>query len=158
MDFLAEVILSLFKLIIDGTKALINMKKEVREKLVRVYLEVLNNKSVLENSGYQEISPLNYDNKVFISIAKQLKNTEISPLYKFKKKESLFQNRKKEIERRKTQYAVNYIITNINDLKNITKAEKSNKTKNLRIKVRLNTLYKHLDMLDKVLSPVGKKL
>jgi hypothetical protein len=133
------------------------MKKEYRDKIKKVYLEVHQNKNAMEISGYADISPLTSDNKTFISLVKVLKNTEISPLVKSNSKGFFFPNRKKAVAQRQTQYAINYVITQINDLKSIVHLKRADKASALILKRRLNTLYKHLNTLEKVLSPLGKK-
>ena len=151
-----SAISGLLTLAVNGTIALVTMNKEIKEKLIKVYLEVLHNKSVLKNSGCLEISPLAYANKFFVSAVKQLKNKEIIPLYKFNTKSVIVPNSKKEEKRRKTQYAINYVITQIDDLKNIVTVKRGGKV-TVRPALRIKTLAKHLDTLEKVLSPLGKE-
>jgi hypothetical protein len=154
---MVEIIIAIMSLVTNGAGALAKMKKEEREKLKRVYLEVLQNKKAMELSGYADISPLTSDNKTFISLAKVLKNTEIKPFFKFNSKGLFFSNSRKAAARRRTQYAINYVITQIDDLKNIVSLKRADKAFSLILKRRLNTLYKHLNTLEKVLSPLGKK-
>jgi len=154
---IADVIIGILSLAVNGAKARNGMKKEVQAKLVKVYLEVCKNKTILIQSGLLKTSRITYDDDTFISIAKKLSNKEITPLFKFNEKRIFFPNAKKEVERRKTQYALNYIVKQIDALEAIATVKRNRNSPDIRILPRLKTLEKHLTTLEKVLSPVGKK-
>ena len=151
LETFIEASISLIKLAVSGATAKAGMKKEVQAKLTKVFLEVRRNKTILEQSGCLKLPSIRYDDKVFVRTIKQLKNTEITPLYKVNRPRMFFPDRKKEIERRKTQYALNYVVTQIDDLHIIVNGKRTDTSPALRLSVRLRTLHKHLTTLEKVL-------
>ena len=155
MDLNQEFIFGLLNIAIEGSKALFTMRGEVKKKLARVYLEIRKNKVILLQSGILDTSPVICDDKTFIDVAKKLSNKETSALYNYNKKGILFPNRKKAIQRRKTQYALNYIVKQIDDLSVIAGAKRNSNAPVTHISVRLKTLVKHLNTLEKVLLPVS---
>ena len=156
--FLAEETLKgLLGLAVDGVKSLILIKKQARQKLVKVYLEILKNRNTLKLSGLLNTKGIDVNDKTFISAVKNLSYIQIEPLFAFNKKSLIFPNRKKEVQRRKTQYAINYIVTQITGLKSLISVRRNNNAPPVRLSYRLNTLDKHLETLEKTLQPIGKK-
>ena len=133
------------------------MKEKTKERLVKVYLEICRNKTILLNSGLLQTSVITRDDDTFIDTVKKLSNKEITPLYKFNKKRLFLPKGKKAIERRKKQYALNYVVRQINDLKIIAEGSRTKNAPAVRLSIRLKTLEKHLTVLENTLSPVGKK-
>jgi len=159
MDLLtgAALIIEVVKVIIgliDGGKSIIIKNKQVIEKLVRVYREILKNKNTLKQSGLLNTNRIDIDDKTFISVVKNLSNVEIEPLFAFNRKGIIAPNGKKAIQRRKTQYAINYIVTQIDALKTLLNVKRNHNAPAVRLTVRLRTLYKHMETLEKVLLPV----
>jgi len=151
------IIIAVLNLAVNGAKALIGMNKKTKEKLVKVYLEVCRNKTVLTQSGLLNTANIACDDDTFTAAAKKLSNDETTPLFKFNEKRIFFPNGSKEIERRKTQYALNYTVKQIDDLKIIADGKRNKNAPKVHLTVRLKTLYKHLTQLEKVLLPVRKK-
>ena len=156
--FVLEMALQvLLDLVVSGAKALNNLNKDAREKLMRIYRETIRNKKALEVSGCLDIPRLNQDEKAFISVVEVLSNTELAPLFKINKRGMFFPDTKKKVKQRKIQYAVNYVVTQIDVLKDLIQVKRNKNAPALRLGIRLKTLYKHLSTLEKVLYHLGKK-
>ena len=147
----------LLDLAVSGAKALNKLNKDAREKLIRVYRETIRNKKALEVSGCLNTPRLNRDEEAFISVVKVLSNTELAPLFKINKRGMFYPDTKKKVKQRKTQYAINYVVTQIDVLKDLIQVKRNKNAPALRLGIRLNTLYKHLSTLEKVLYHLGKK-
>ena len=152
-----EIIIALLNLAVNGVKALIGINNKTKESLVKLYLEVCRNKTVLAQSGLLKTPVITCDDDTFKDAVKRLSVKETAPMYKYNGKRIFFPNSKKEIERRKTQYALNYTVKQIESLKIIADGKRNKNAPKVRLTVRLKTLYKHLTQLEKVLSPVSKK-
>ena len=155
----AALIIEVVKVIVwlvDGGKSIFIKNKQVKEKLVRVYREIIKNKNTLKQSGLLNTNRIDVDDKIFISVVKNLSNVEIEPLFAFNKRGFIAPNGKKAIQRRKTQYAINYVVTQIDALKALTSVKRNHSAPAVRLSVRLGTLDKHLETLEKVLRPVKK--
>jgi hypothetical protein len=101
-----ETLKGLLGLAVEGIKYLILINKQAKQKLGKVYLEILKNRNTLKISGLLNTKGIDVNDKTFISAVKNLSNVQIEPLFAFNKKSLIFPNRKKEVQRRKTQYAV----------------------------------------------------
>jgi hypothetical protein len=134
----------------------ISLSKKAKEKLVKVHLEILKNRDILKNTGCLKMTHIAVDDKTFISTVKKLSNEEITPLFTFTKRGFIPPARKKEVQRRKTQYAINYVVTQIDSLKTLIDVRRNSAAPAVRLCVRLRTLDKHLATLEKVLRPVKK--
>jgi len=142
------------KTIIEGIKTICGINAQTKEKLKKVYLEIKNNRFILGQSGLLKTPRIAVDDKTFISVVKNLSNKEIHPLYDFNKRGIFFPDGKKAVARRKKQYAINYIVTQIIYLKALIKNIRNSNAPTLRLIVRLRTLDKHLATLEKVLLPL----
>jgi len=151
------IIEEVLKILVEGIKTVVVKGAQTKAQLVKVYQEIKHNIFVLEQSGLLETHGIAIDDKTFISLAKNLSIKEISPLYKFNKRGIFFPNSKKAIALRKTQYAINYIVTQIGNLKDLTNIKRNRYAKDIRILYRLRTLYKHLAQLEKTLHPIDKR-
>jgi len=154
--FIAETLKGLLGLAVEGIKYLILINKQAKQKLCKVYLEIRKNRDVLKQSGCLKMTGIAVDDKTFISVVKRLSNTQIKPLFAFNKKSLISFNKKKEVQRRKTQYAVNYIVIQIDALKTLISIKRNSSAPAVRLSYRLRTLDKHLATLEKVLRCVAK--
>jgi len=156
VSIIVDVIKTLIELAVKGVININNINKQTKEKLKNVYLEINRNRFILQQCGLLKTSRIAVDDKTFISTVKQLANKEIYPLYNFNKRGIFFPDSKKAVALRKTQYAINYIVTQIDHLKVLTKIKRNDNAGGLRLLVRLRTLDKHLATLEKALLPLGK--
>jgi len=152
-----EALKALIGLAVQGITALVGIRAQTKTQLVKVYQEIKRNRFILDQSGLLETHGIAIDDKSFISVAENLDNKEISPLYRFNKRGVFFPDRKKAVARRKTQYAINYIVEQIGNLKDLTKVKKNRNAKSVRLLTRLRTLDKHLSQLEKALRPFDSK-
>jgi len=148
---LINELIKAFLLLLDG---IITKNKQVKEKLVKLHFEILDNKTQLKQSGLLNTNRIAVDDKTFINAVKKLSNYEIKPLFKFNKRGIVFSNSKKAVQRRKTQYSINYVVTQIDWLKTLIKIKRNKHAPIVRLSVRLKTLYKHLETLEKILRQV----
>ena len=156
--FVLELALkALLNLAVIGAKALHNLNKQARDKLVRVYREVLKNKKALEATGCVTTPRLASDDETFVSLVNVLSITELEPLFKINKRGLFFSDTAKKVKQRKTQYAINYVVTQIEALKDLARLKRNNNAHTLRLGRRLNTLHKHLATLEKTMYHLGKK-
>ena len=64
-----EIIIAFCNLVLNGVKALAEMKEKTKERLVKVYLEVRRNKTILLKSGLLQTSVITRDDDTFIDTA-----------------------------------------------------------------------------------------
>jgi hypothetical protein len=151
----SEIIIKLLiNLLIYGAKALINMKTEARQKLHSLYLELRTNKILLENSGLLNTKNIKITDEASVSLIQNLNNTEITPLFKFNSRGIIFPNSNWAVKRRKTQYAINYIVSTIKNLKALSNQKTTSNARAVRLSIHLRTLHKHLAEMERVLLPV----
>jgi RecA/RadA recombinase len=153
---IATAIEALFALIIKGIKALIFMAPEARKKLKAVYLEVCANRTVLAKTAGKKGEDAPHGSQAFIDLANGLSNAETKPLFKESKtvrRSRFIKGSKKREQINRVQYALNYTVRQIDDLKALAKLKTA---KGLHLSVRLRTLDKHLETLEKVLCSVKK--
>jgi len=151
---IATVFDALIALIIKGINALILMTPKARKKLKAVYLEVCANRNVLAKTAGKKCEDALHGSQAFIDLANGLSNVETKPLFKESKtvrRSRLIKGSKKREQINRVQYALNYTVRQIDDLKALAKLKTA---KGLRLTVRLRTLDKHLATLEKVLQPV----
>jgi len=152
----AAVIVEVLKWLLGVIGDITSINKKAKERLVNVYREICKNRDILKHSGLLNTNGIAVNDRTFISVAKNLSNTQIEPLFAFNKKGIILPNGKKAIQRRKTQYAINYVVTQIDALKALTSVKRNHSAPAVRLSVRLGTLDKHLETLEKVLHPVKK--
>jgi len=149
---LSDIIPALVDLAVQGVKALAEAKKAERAKLVRLYREVHANRFLLAKSGLLKAKKPAIGDSAVQSNIRKLSNRELSPLYKVNRRKIMFPDAKRNVERRRQQYAINYIITKIDELKTLAKLERNGDAPAVRLAVRLRTLDKHLATMEKVLK------
>ena len=152
-----ETLKMLFSLTVDGIKSINSINKKAKQKLGKVYLEILKNRNTLKQSGLLKMTGIDVNDKPFIRAVKNLSIAEIEPLFEFNKRGIKSPGRKNSEQRRKTQYAVNYVVTQITGLKSLISVRRNNNAPPVRLSYRLNTLDKHLETLEKILRPIGKR-
>ena len=148
---ITQALTGLIGLAVDGLRHNSKIQKEAKEKLKRVYREIALNKTLLEKSGCLACKGISVEDKTFISLAKELRNDETAPLYKYNKRRLIFPDTEKEVKRRRVQYALNYVITQIDALKAFAKLKRKDGAPGIRLGVRLRTLHKHFSTLEKIL-------
>jgi hypothetical protein len=145
---------ALVGLVTDGIKILIKLKPEARKKLKAVHREIAANKTLLDHTIDKDGYGVNCGTPEFSDLAESLSNAETAPLYKEYKTlqhSHIVKGGKKREQINRIQYALNYTVRQIDDLKILAKQKKP---KRLRLSVRLRTLAKHTAVLEKVLRAV----
>ena len=143
---------SLIGLAINGIKWLVNLKPEAIKKLKAVYLEVKTNKALLEKTVGKDGKGVALGTKKFKALAAGLSNEATKPLfkeYKTIRRGKIAAKDKQREQINRIQYAVNYIVCQIDELKAFAKQKTTSK---VLLSVRLRTLVKHLGELEKVLE------
>ena len=151
---ISTAIEALIMLIIKGVKIIVNFAPEARKKLIAVYLEVNANKTALAKTIDKDGNGAPFGSKEFKQLAASLSNTATKPLYRETKtvrRAKIAKGSKKREQINRVQYALNYTVRQIDELKILSKQKTAQR---LRLSVRLRTLAKHLNHLEMVLRPV----
>ena len=151
---IATAIEGIFLLAIKKIKKLINIKPEALRKLKAVYREICANRTVLAKTAGKNGEGAPHGTQAFVDLAKGLSNAETAPLYKERKtvrRSRIVKGGNKREQINRVQYALNYTIRQIDELKALAKQKT---VKRLRLSVRLRTLARHLEELEKILRPV----
>jgi hypothetical protein len=142
--------------IAGGVQKLITLKPAARQKLKAVYLEIRSSLNAMKPFAVNGFAALSLASPDFTALVKNLSNRETAGLYNditVIRRGLPVKGFRKGAQYRRVQYALNYTVCGINDLKDFVK----NKTKPgpaVRLSVRLKTLHRHLVSLETILRRV----